>query len=90
MEGECQIRSIRYLRANYLKGGLLTSVLAITLVGLLCLKYFKKLRAFVFYDAVSEEELERITHVYVSGTDKAEQISKVEVIEYEGQRRALF
>lgn len=90
MEGECRIESIVYLRINHFKAVILTTLLTLTLVGLLLLKYFKQLRAIVFYDTISHDQLHDITHVYVKGNEKAEQISEVIPINYENQTRMVF
>jgi hypothetical protein len=53
LEGECRIKEVIYLRINYPKAIVLTLFLTLSVVGLFLLKYFKKLRAKVFYSAVT-------------------------------------
>ena len=65
LEGECKIKSIVFLKFNYLKAICLTILLTSTVVGLLLLKYFRKLRAQVFYSVLEEAESKKSTHVYV-------------------------
>jgi hypothetical protein len=55
LEGECRVKDIIYLRINYPKAILLTILMTISVVGLFLLKYFKRLRAKVFYSALTHE-----------------------------------
>jgi hypothetical protein len=67
MEGECRVQSIRLLQFNRLKATLLGSLLTISIVGLLLLKYFKTLRVSVFYNTLQDNDLTQATHVFVQG-----------------------
>lgn len=79
-----------YLRVNYLKAIILTTLLTLSVVGLILLKYFIKLRAKVFYSTVSFREIDTVTHVYVIGQEKEEEISKVEKVIYNDNERKIF
>jgi hypothetical protein len=72
MEGECKIKEVAYLRINYAKAVFLTVLMTLSVVGLLLLKYYKKLRALTFYNQLDLSEINEATHVYVKGSDKNE------------------
>jgi hypothetical protein len=61
-----------YLRINYPKAIILTSLLVISVVGLFLLKYFIKLRAKVLYSTLQHDEIQSVTHVYVKGQEGEE------------------
>jgi hypothetical protein len=84
------MKEVMYLRVNYLKAIILTTLLTLSVVGLILLKYFIKLRAKVFYSIVSFREIDTATHVYVIGQEKEEEISKVEKIMYNENERKIF
>lgn len=67
LEGECRIKSTTLLKLNYAKCIVFGSLLVLSLVGLLLLKYFKKLRALAFYVALRPAEVGEATHIYVKG-----------------------
>ena len=79
MEGECKIVEYCLLKVNYVKGTLLFLLLAISVVGLLLLKYYKRLRARCFYDEIVLEEIEEATHLYLRSNDKNEEIAALQV-----------
>ena len=49
MEGELKVLDYRLLRINYPKAILLGLLMVLSVVGLLLLKYYVKLRAILFY-----------------------------------------
>lgn len=50
----------------------------VSVIGLLLLKYYKKLRVMLFYGGVEKEKIRNATHIYIKGTDKCESICKIE------------
>jgi hypothetical protein len=54
LEGECKVINFKLLQINYPKAIFFFFIMAISLVGLLLLKYYKKLRATVFYTALEK------------------------------------
>lgn len=84
------MKEVMYLRVNYLKAIILTTLLTLSVVGLILLKYFIKFRAKVFYSTVSFREIDTVTHVYVIGQEKEEEISKVEKVIYNDNERKIF
>jgi hypothetical protein len=72
MEGECKIKEAVYLQINYPKAVFLTVLMILSVVGLVLLKYYKKLRALTFYNELDLSEINKATHVYVKGSDKNE------------------
>jgi hypothetical protein len=90
LEGECRVKEVIYLRLSYPKAILLTTLLTLSVIGLFLLKYFIKLRARVFYTAITAADLAAITHIYVKGQEGEEEISAVERIEYSNTERVVF
>ncbi len=90
LEGECRIKEVIYLRINYPKAIFLTIFLTLSVVGLFLLKYFKRLRAKVFYSTVTLAQLQEITHIYVLGREKEQEISTVNKINYNDEVRHVF
>jgi hypothetical protein len=72
LEGECRIQSIVFLSRSYPKSIFLGTLLALSIVGLLLLKYFKKLRAAVFYNQLEDHDYRNCTHVFVRGQEETE------------------
>ena len=83
MEGECKIKEIYLLRFNYLKSIFFGVLLTVSIVGLLLLKYFQKMRVIVFYDSLEESQKGSVTHVYIKGQENSEEISKVKRIKHQ-------
>jgi hypothetical protein len=82
LEGECRVKDIVLLKINYPKGLFLGTLLALSFVGLLLLKYFIKLRAFAFYSRLEASQAEEATHVFATGHEGSQEISKVKEIAY--------
>lgn len=62
------------------------TLLAASIIGLLLLKYFYKLRVLSFYSKVGGES---VSHVYVKGEDGLEEISVVKRVRFEGERKVF-
>jgi hypothetical protein len=90
LEGECKIKEVMYLRVNYPKAIILTTLLTLSIVGLFLLKHFIKFRAKVFYSLITFDQIQSITHIFVKGQDKEEEISKVNKITYNETERIVF
>lgn len=61
-----------------------------SVVGLLLLKYYKGLRAILFYSALGNNEIEEATHIYIRGSDKNESICSISSTNFEGRVRRVF
>ena len=53
MQGECRVKEWEYLAINYPKAIFFAILLTLSLIGLLFLKYFKSLRATLFYSKLA-------------------------------------
>ena len=51
--------------------------MTVSVVGLLLLKYYKSLRARLFYDKIDQGHSHKATHIYVIGSNKEEEISAI-------------
>lgn len=90
MEGECRVQSIQLLSISYFKFIILGFLLSISVIGLLLLKYFKKLRAAAFYNKLTDNDSRACTHVFVAGQEETQEISEVERLEHDGTIRLVF
>jgi hypothetical protein len=59
--------------------------MGITVIGLLFLKYFTKLRVYLFYTPLGNNEANLATHIYVLGTENHETVCNIETIHYKGR-----
>lgn len=71
LEGECRIESFCFLEFSWAKSILLFSLLLLSVVGLLLLKYYKSLRAAVFYR--SNPMYEAATHIFIRASGKRQE-----------------
>ena len=78
MEGELKIIDYKLLKINYCKAVLFGVLTTLSVVGLLLLKYYVKLRAYLFYGEVQVDDLDSATHIYVEGSGEVEEICGVE------------
>ena len=60
------------LRINYPKAIFFAILMAISLVGLLLLKYYHSFRVKLFYTEIEWGEVDQASHVFIKGTDKIE------------------
>jgi len=54
LEGECKIKEWQYLAINYPKAIFFALLMMASVVGLLLLKYYKSLRAVLFYSKIMD------------------------------------
>ena len=54
MQGECRVKEWQYLAINYPKAIFFAILLTLSIIGLLLLKYFRSLRAALFYTSLTE------------------------------------
>lgn len=78
------------LRINYAKAFFFALIMAVSLVGLLLLKYFKRLRVALFYSSLLPSEISNATHIYVYGSDKNESICNICECSFEGVKKWVF
>lgn len=57
---------------NYPKGIFFGIIMTLTIIGLLFIKYYRSLRAILFYTKLEEHELGEATDIYVQSEDKLE------------------
>jgi hypothetical protein len=62
----------------------------ISVIGLLFLKYYKRLRANLFYTALENDQIDKATHIYIRGTDKIESICTITKTSFEGRASKVF
>lgn len=55
LQGQCKIKEVMFLKFNFTKAISFTILLSISVIGLLFLKYFFKLRVKLFYSIVNDE-----------------------------------
>jgi hypothetical protein len=65
------IDSILLLRFNYLKAIISVVILSTSVVGLLLLKYFVKLRVNAFYTILERQKAAKATHVFLGSTESS-------------------
>ena len=90
MEGELKVVDYILLERDYPKGFFFGIVMLFTLVGLLLILYYKKLRAALFYSEVPLDELSTATHIYIEGSDEVEEICELMEETMEGVKKHIF
>ena len=84
LEGECRIESFSFLEFSWAKSALLFPLLLLSVVGLLLLKYYKRLRAAVFYKA--SPMYEAATHIFIHANGKRQE----EIVQLERSGADIF
>jgi hypothetical protein len=64
IEGECKLTAYRYLTLSYWKIVGLCVPLALTIVGLIFIAHFKKLRLQLVYSALEPHQAGKASHIY--------------------------